>query len=41
MDWCEDGNLPEPDDRLAGAAAWSNIVIQGNLQIHNSPRDGD
>lgn len=41
LDWCDDGNLPEPDDRLPGAAAWSNIVFQGNLQIHNSPRDGD
>ena len=41
MDWCEDGNLPEPEDGLAGSAAWPNIVFQGNLQIHNSPRDGD
>jgi hypothetical protein len=39
--WCDTGNLPEGDDLLPGAAEWPNVVIQGNLQVHNSPKDGD
>jgi hypothetical protein len=39
--WCDTGNLPEGNDLLPGAAEWPNVVFQGNLQIHNSSRDGD
>ena len=37
--WCETGALP--GDPLPGYAVWSGIVIDGNLVIHNSPKDGD
>jgi len=39
--WCDTGNLPGPGELLPGAAEWPNVVIQGNLQVHNSPEDGD
>jgi hypothetical protein len=37
--WCETGELP--DEELEGYAVWFGIVIDGNLVIHNSPKDGD
>jgi hypothetical protein len=33
--WCLDG---EPD---GATAIWPQVVIQGNIQVHNSPGDGD
>jgi hypothetical protein len=37
--WCQTGFLlGEP---LPGYAVWTGIVIDGNLVIHNSPKDGD
>lgn len=39
LDWCETGDLP--DQGPVGLALWYHIIIQGNLQVHNSPRDGD
>ena len=41
FDWCETGVLPTGDDLLPGAAEWPNVVIQGNMQVRNSPGDGD
>ena len=39
LDWCETGELPtEP---MYGLAVWPHIIIQGNLQVHNAPGDGD
>jgi hypothetical protein len=37
--WCQTGNLP--GDPLPGYTVWPSIVIAGNLQVHNSNRDGD
>lgn len=37
--WCQTGNLQGAP--LPGYAVWSGIVIEGNLVIHNSERDGD
>lgn len=37
--WCQTGNLP--GDPLPGYTIWPSIVIEGNLAIHNSERDGD
>jgi len=37
--WCQTSLLPGPP--LGGYAVWSGIVIDGNLVIHNSPKDGD
>jgi hypothetical protein len=41
FDWCDTGALPSGDDLLPGAAEWPNVVFEGNLQVHNSPKDGD
>jgi len=41
FEWCATGALPSGDDLLPGAAEWPNVVFQGNLQVHNSPKDGD
>jgi hypothetical protein len=41
LDWCNTGNLPPDNERLTGFAVWPNVVIEGNLQVHNSPTDGD
>lgn len=41
LDWCDSGELPQEQDRLEGFVVWPNAVFQGNLQIHNSPKDGD
>ena len=41
FEWCDEGTLPSGDDLLPGAAESPNVVFQGNLQVHNSPRDGD
>lgn len=40
LDWCEKGNLPLTGS-MNGLAVWPNVIIQGNVQVHNSPRDGD
>jgi len=37
--WCQTGLLP--GDPLPGYVVWAGIVIDGNLVIHNSPKDGD
>ena len=37
--WCQKGLLP--GDPLPGYAVMPAIVIDGNLVIHNSPKDGD
>ena len=37
--WCETGDLQS--EALEGYAVWFGIVIDGNLVIHNSPKDGD
>lgn len=37
--WCQTGLLL--GDALTGYAVWPSIVIDGNLVIHNSPKDGD
>ena len=37
--WCDTGMLPNAP--LEGYAVWPSIVIDGNLVIHNSPKDGD
>jgi len=39
LDWCETGELP--DQPINGLAVWAHIIFQGNLQVHNSSRDGD
>jgi len=39
--WCDTGILPAGIDLLPGAAEWPNVVFQGNLQVHNSSKDGD
>jgi hypothetical protein len=39
LDWCETGELP--DEPINGLAVWTHIIFQGNLQVHNSPGDGD
>lgn len=39
LDWCESGELP--DEPIYGLAVWSHVIFQGNLQVHNSRRDGD
>ena len=41
LDWCETGLLPGPDAGLNGLAVWPNVIIKGNVQVHNSPGDGD
>ena len=41
MEWCDTGDLPPVEDRLPGFTIWSGVVFQGNLQVHNSPKDGD
>jgi hypothetical protein len=41
FEWCDTGNLSKVEDRLPNFAVWPNVVFQGNLQIHNSHRDGD
>ena len=41
LDWCDTGDLPTGDELLPGAAEWPNIVFEGNLQVHNAPKDGD
>ena len=39
LEWCESGELPgEP---IYGLAGWPHVIFQGNLQVHNSPGDGD
>lgn len=37
LQWCETGELAG----LYGGAVWPNVVIEGNVQVHNSPADGD
>lgn len=37
LDWCATGELPG----LEGQTVWPFVIFQGNLQIHNSPGDGD
>lgn len=37
--WCQTGMLP--GSALTGYAIWPGIIIDGNLAIHNSPKDGD
>ena len=39
LDWCETGELPTTP--MNGLAVWAHVIFQGNLQVHNSPRDGD
>lgn len=41
MEWCETGNLPAEGEALPGFTIWSGVVFDGNLQVHNSPQDGD
>lgn len=41
FEWCNTGNLPAVEDRLTNFAVWSHVVIEGNLQVHNSHKDGD
>ena len=41
MEWCETGALPPEGEALPGFTIWSGVVFDGNLQIHNSPADGD
>ena len=41
MAWCETGDLPPVEDRLTGFTIWAGVVFDGNLQVHNSPMDGD
>jgi len=40
LDWCETGDLP-PTGSMNGLAVWPNVIFQGNVQVHNSHRDGD
>ena len=37
LEWCESGNLAG----LYGGAIWPHVVIDGNVQVHNSHGDGD
>jgi hypothetical protein len=37
LNWCETGELAG----LYGGAVWPHVVIDGNVQVHNSPMDGD
>lgn len=39
LDWCETGELP--DEPINGLAVWPHVIFEGNLQVHNSSRDGD
>jgi hypothetical protein len=39
LDWCETGELP--NEPINGLAVWAHIIFEGNLQVHNSPGDGD
>jgi hypothetical protein len=41
FDWCATGALPGPDEQLYGFAIWPGVIFEGNLQVHNSPNDGD
>ncbi len=35
LEWCASG------DRTGNTAIWPHVVIEGNLQVHNGPADGD
>ena len=39
LEWCETGDFPR--EGLVGVAFWPNVIFEGNLQVHNSDRDGD
>jgi len=41
LDWCETGDYPAPGTAPEGFTVWSHIIFQGNLQVHNSTRNGD
>lgn len=41
MDWCATGALPAEGEALPGFTIWAGVVFDGNLQVHNSPKDGD
>ncbi|NNK34252.1 MAG: hypothetical protein HKP02_14060 [Xanthomonadales bacterium] len=39
LEWCETGDFPR--EGLVGVAFWPHVIFEGNLQVHNSDRDGD
>jgi hypothetical protein len=41
LEWCETGNIPPEGEVPEGFTIWKHVIFEGNLQVHNSPRDGD